>query len=779
MADISKLSIVLSQYSFQYSGYPQLPIVYIETEGHYLSINMDYTVEYSNNINVGKGLVLIKGIGYYSGDHEVEFDITPISIKDMYDNKTCEIVKGDPDSSGCYNTNEVNLSSSLFNLTEGKDYDKLIFKGNGTGFIYSTIEFSGKGNFTGLVSVTVPTEVIVQTNILELTSYLNKFSFNYNGQAFKPTPTVIDNNMKELSLGTDYTCQYFNNINVGYGTVVLNGINNYSGKVTLRFEIRPVQIKNVEISCGDTDKKGNYNLNNLKLTYLNMTLIKDVDYTVETSSYIRGRCTITVLTITGIGNYANVREVSYQTDRPESDISKLKFTYNNNIPFNNEPKTPYVNIYDERFSQHLLENTDYIVEYRNNINVGEGSIYVKAISDDFYGETTLPLIIIPADLANSEVSCGEEDKDGCVDINNLVVVIDRYILRYGFDYAYDVEYEEKDFSLFAILTLRSISESFTGNYTVKYKIEKTYINIEGLVDIDCYSFIYNREIQQPNIISDLIENIDFTVSIPESISVGSYKIVVKGTGVNYIGTVQLVYEIVPRTISDGSIDIGESDENGCYDLDNLVFTVDDVILINTEEYNIYYYTKELEEGFMQAIVTLSGINNYCDIYEFSCLIAKKTIFGKREVTLDRAPIYVRHYGYESCGTRSGVFYLWDGVVVNNRVRICSSEDNCNIVALIVGWVEVSDLDYKRPIIDKGELFEEDDIYVAPAAGDEVRLYRVNLYDMFDSPKPSQIITGRFYISKEAIYNERIRICTFKEDVGKQRKVLGWVSADDV
>lgn len=458
-----------------------------------------------------------------------------------------------------------------------------------------------------------------------------------------------------------------------------------------------------------------------------------------------------------------------------TDISNLKITYDNNIPFNSRAQTPLVTIYDETSDLQLTEGVDYTVEYSNNINAGEGNIYIRAISNNYHGELILPLIITPVDLANTEMSCGETNKDGCVNITNLKVTIDGYELRYGFDYAYEVEYIERDLSKFAIITLRSLCDNFHGNNTAEFKIEKIYVDIYGLVRLSVISITYNGDIQYPDIITELIENKDYIVEYPDSIDVGSYKIIVKGTGIDYIGSMELQFKISPRTIVDGIVDIGEADEFGCYDLDSLILIVNDKTLVNTEEYTIYYTTTEVDNGFTEASVTLSGIGNYCDTIEFTCMVSKKTIFAKREVILDKAPIYVRSYGYESCGIRSGTFYLWDSKAVNNRVKICSSIDNCGIVSLITGWVDISDLDYKRPIDDE----EKDEENSRPKSGDEIKLYKVNLFSTFSDIKPSSVITGKFFISKEILYNNRIRICTFKEDVGIQRRVIGWINIDDV
>lgn len=81
----------------------------------------------------------------------------------------------------------------------------------------------------------------------------------YTGIEYTPTPAVYaylgnDNVKTELTLNTDYTLSYSNNINVGTATVTATGINNFTGTVSATWII-----SSAEISITKEDQSYVYN----------------------------------------------------------------------------------------------------------------------------------------------------------------------------------------------------------------------------------------------------------------------------------------------------------------------------------------------------------------------------------------------------------------------------------------------------------------------------------------------------------------------------------------
>ncbi|MBS6558602.1 MAG: GBS Bsp-like repeat-containing protein, partial [Roseburia sp.] len=128
-----------------------------------LTEDVDYTVSYSNNRNVGTARVIISGIGVYSGEKVVTFVIKEKSIEN------CTVLAV---ASQTYNgrllTPPVVVKDGTTMLKENVDY-KLSYRDNySVGTAYVTITGIGdyKGSVTKSFAITEPvltSDVIVQS----------------------------------------------------------------------------------------------------------------------------------------------------------------------------------------------------------------------------------------------------------------------------------------------------------------------------------------------------------------------------------------------------------------------------------------------------------------------------------------------------------------------------------------------------------------------------------------------------------------------------------------
>lgn len=95
--------------SKSYTGSAIKPSVIVKYNDKTLTLNKDYTLTYSNNINIGTAKILIKGIGNYTGQNSVTFKIIPKKISNVSLSKKT--------------TNSLTLSwSKLANVTGYKVY---------------------------------------------------------------------------------------------------------------------------------------------------------------------------------------------------------------------------------------------------------------------------------------------------------------------------------------------------------------------------------------------------------------------------------------------------------------------------------------------------------------------------------------------------------------------------------------------------------------------------------------------------------------------------------
>ena len=141
-------NVTLSQQSFVYDGTAKNPAVIYN--GITLSENTDYTVKYSNNVDVGTVKATITGINNYSGTAVKEFKITPIKFDDKKVSVSLE------KSSFVYNgqsiTPVVYVAYNHNYLIQNTDFTATYSNNNAPGV--ATVKIKGIGNYSGSISKT-------------------------------------------------------------------------------------------------------------------------------------------------------------------------------------------------------------------------------------------------------------------------------------------------------------------------------------------------------------------------------------------------------------------------------------------------------------------------------------------------------------------------------------------------------------------------------------------------------------------------------------------------
>ena len=67
-------------------------------------------------------------------------------------------------------------------------------------------------------------------------------SYTYRGRGIKPSVTVKDGAGKKLTKDKDYTVSYSNNTNVGTATITIKGKGSYTGTLTKKFTVKPLEL---------------------------------------------------------------------------------------------------------------------------------------------------------------------------------------------------------------------------------------------------------------------------------------------------------------------------------------------------------------------------------------------------------------------------------------------------------------------------------------------------------------------------------------------------------
>ena len=164
-----------------YTGNVISPLPTITYNNKTLKKDTDYTLSYSNNINAGTATITITGKGNFAGTTSKTFSISARAMSD---------------------TNVVNISSQTYtgnvilplptitynNKTLKKDTDYTLSYSDNINAGTATITITGKGNFTGMTSMTfiITQKSAEKLNISEIANQI------YTGKKIKPNVVITD-----------------------------------------------------------------------------------------------------------------------------------------------------------------------------------------------------------------------------------------------------------------------------------------------------------------------------------------------------------------------------------------------------------------------------------------------------------------------------------------------------------------------------------------------------------------------------------------------------------
>ena len=272
-----------------YDGNPKEPSFKVYYNNHLLVENKDYTACYSNNTNVGKGVISLSGIGNFYGVKSVVFSITKKSLD------SCDISRIDSQIyTGSAIYPDVSISFGTDVLTRNIDYT--LTYDNRVNVGVSTIRVTGIGVYSGYRDVTFD---IVQKSIKGMDLSVQKTSYIYNGKEIKPSVSLYDGSNKIVS---GYKVSYEDNINSGIGRIIVTGIDNYKDSISAEFTINSRSITNASIApIADQAFNGDSITPSVIVTDGDITLGLDVDFEVlYADNTEEGTARVTV---TGKGNY--------------------------------------------------------------------------------------------------------------------------------------------------------------------------------------------------------------------------------------------------------------------------------------------------------------------------------------------------------------------------------------------------------------------------------------------------------------------------------------------
>lgn len=477
-----------------------------------------------------------------------------------------------------YTGSEIRPSFTLGSLVAGTDYvysySNNINAGTGTCTITGVNNYQGTRSFNFIIN---------PISISGYTISLSGYGFTYTGSEIKPTVSVSG-----LS-GSDFDVSYTDNINVGSAKAIATGKGNYKDNVSATFTIsrRSIESYNMSIPSESYEYTGSPITPKVTIS----GLIENTDYTVE---YLNntgiGTATINVR---GINNYTGLKTTNFRIAKSAVDITGYNVTmsYTTTV-YNREAQMPVIIV------EGLIENTDYRLEVKDNINVGTATINITGIND-YTGTIVKTFTITKRDIKEYTLEIPKTSYEYTGEAIEPIPVVGNLIA--GIDY--DVTYDNNINVGIASVTCTA-KDNYNGVLSVTYQIITCSIKSSD-VTLSDYTYIYDGRAKIPYVtVSGLYENRDYTLKYKNNTNAGTAYVIVTGIG-NYSGEVSVSFTINRQSITNRNVIIDKKEYY--YNIAPICPGVYISDLILGKDYEVKYYDN-INVGTAKLVV--SGINNY-------------------------------------------------------------------------------------------------------------------------------------------------------------------------
>lgn len=449
-----------------------------------------------------------------------------------------------------------------------------------------------------------PVAVSGKTSILGLEIYMDKEKFKYDKDG-----VTVENHLRiynidieqDLVLNADYTLTYTNNDRVGEAQVMISGIGEYYGAITIPFTIIEKSIKDADVSIEipEDAEKAQYEYTGAPIVPEITVKVGDDVLNQNTDYYLTyyrkdpdtGEYVITTdhtsigedvkFVVNGIGNYTDAADMTGIFDIVGRDIADAEVTLTNataeELVYTGMPKTPGVVVRID--GRQLTLGTDYSVEYSDNVHAGEATITIRPVTDEYGGEKVVHFNITtatntvtkepeisawtwkdePSRLSSEfEAAFGETvysvySESTCTDPDKCMV--DRADTLEGDGGLYD-QLKNLDAGYYYLLAEACADEDHPSDFTtvskiVPFNVDRADITNVAEITLEYGSIAEDGTDKKPGVTvtykgDELSSDDDYDVVYDsDTISPGTKTVRVVGKG-NCTGTVTEEYTVIPR-----------------------------------------------------------------------------------------------------------------------------------------------------------------------------------------------------------------------------------------
>jgi hypothetical protein len=488
----------------------------------------------------------------------------------------------------------------------------------------------------------------------------------YTGDSIKP---VIVSHWSAIVIpNIHYTVTYNNNVNAGTATFTVTDKGNNNMVASKTFTIAAKQIAGDSIEVPSRPYTGDAFEPPVTVKDGSRTLIPDTDYTVAgySNNVDVGVATVTV---TGMGNYTGTVNKNFYITKALTDEMIQDIAYQS---YNGRPCQPAIIVKDGEKT--LLLNTDYEVQYANNINAGTAmamitgkGVYTGAVSKEF---------IIVTTLMNDMVQNIEDQTYTGSPVQPALTVIDGEKNKVLDTADYEVRYSNNinAGTAMAMVTGKGIYTSMAAskNFTIVAKaLTADMIYMENQ--------IYTGEpLQPPLIVKDgtntLVLNRDYeNVQYSGNINVGTATATITGKG-NYSGAASKQFSIAIALTNDMIQNIKNQIYTGAPLQPPLIVKDGTKTLVLDRDYENIQYSGNINKG--TATVSITGKGDYSGAASKQFFIVAKTLTND----MIDIPLQTTYTGIaiEPATVKDGA-----GILVPNKDYTVAYGDNINAGTAVV------------------------------------------------------------------------------------------------
>ena len=539
-----------------YNGTTQEPTVVVRdaTTHDLLTKDTHYTVNYTNNTNVGTASANVTGKGNYQGTATKTFKINPKTLTaDMVQVTGYTLTTGD----GFIYNGAIQKPAVMVADGSAMTADDYVVVNNGGLNVNETsspyeITITGSNNYTGTVTKTFNIQPLsIEDAAITLYQLPDKA---YDGTEKKPGVREVVTAANIVVPTVGYDVAYGNNINAGTATVTVTGKNNFTGTASTTFEIEKKAVNSSMITLSQENFNYTGELQKPTVTVSDKNgdteRITADDYTLTNDGGIEvGNYKVKIV---GKRNYKGEAEKQYSIWEKDAVINHFTITLGEaSVEYDGTEKKPTVTVKDG--DKKLEAETDYTVVFSDNTNAGTATVTVTG-KGNYTGtrNTTFEITKKPLTAAMITVS-GYTTADGFIyngkNQTPTVVVRDGTALKAS-DYVITNNGGVNQGTYHAIVTATG---NYSGEFDYPYVIAKRSIEGAKVTLYELESYVYDGKAKKPGVKEvafgeDVIPTAGYAVAYSNNTDAGTASVTVTGQG-NYTGTLTTEFTIERQSLT--------------------------------------------------------------------------------------------------------------------------------------------------------------------------------------------------------------------------------------